>query len=354
MPGIGIRRVAVAIALVCGCLGSLPAAAEANDDAGDVRHPRDSAVALQSGDTIVLTGMCTGAEAAYTLPATANLTITGAASGTNGFDGTGVSGPALSGGPNGLTLSNLTFENYGTNAVRLAPNNPTNPYTFTNDTFSHNTSTGSGGGLSLLLQGTCSFAATAVTVTGSTFDHNSAGGSIGLGGGGGAYLESACGTAVAMQLDDNHFTNNTVVASGLDNGDGGGLFVATGIRGVPTPALTLTQNGNLFSGNAVSGTGGSYAGGGEYTNGANMTSRGDGFVSNTLPGPTTLAGSSEGGGLATFGGGLCITPKASRRPRLIWSPRATRSPRRARREPGTWSKAPACTSAAGRTVAPTT
>ena len=47
--------------------------------------------AASAGDTVVLSGLCTqsntGAnEGTFTLPATANLTIEGAASGTNGFD----------------------------------------------------------------------------------------------------------------------------------------------------------------------------------------------------------------------------------------------------------------------------
>lgn len=259
--------------------------------------------AAAPGDTIVLTGLCTGLSLAVTKD---NLTITGAASGTNGFDGTGLTSPALSGTPNGLTLSNLTFENYGATAVRLSPTNPSNPYTFTDDTFSHNApaAVGSGGGLSLLLQGACTGAS--VTITNSTFDANST--STAGGGGGGAYLESACSTAVTMTVDGSRFTNNSVHASTVNGANGGGLFVATGIRGVSTPALTLNQSGDVFSGNAVSGTGGSYAGGGEYTNGANLTSSGDGFINNTLPGPTASSGSSEGAGLATFGGGLCIVP----------------------------------------------
>jgi hypothetical protein len=269
-----------------------------------------------SADTIVLTGMCSGAS--NPLPNVTGLTITGAATGTNGFDGTGASGPALTGGANanGLTLSRLTFQNYATTAVRLNPNNPSTPYSFANDTFSHNAQpfdavNGSGGGLSLLLTGSCTFSATAVTITDSTFDSNTAGGATAGsgGGGGGAYLESACSTAVTMTLDGNRFTNNRVTPSGSNGGNGGGLYVATGIRGITTPALTLHQDGNLFRGNSVTGSGGSYAGGGEYTNGANITSAGDGFINNTLPGPSVPAGSSEGGGLATFGGGLCIVPE---------------------------------------------
>src|SRR5262245_20611756 len=63
--------------------------------------------AAGTGDTIVLTGLCTGAQASFTLPTTANLTIAGASAGTNGFDGTGVATPALASAatpndPNGL------------------------------------------------------------------------------------------------------------------------------------------------------------------------------------------------------------------------------------------------------------
>ncbi len=86
-----------------------------------------------AGETIVLNGMCTGAHAHYTLPAVSNLTIEGASGTTSGFDGTGVANPALSGtgaAANGLTLRNLTFQNYtltGNSAVTLAPANGTLP-----------------------------------------------------------------------------------------------------------------------------------------------------------------------------------------------------------------------------------
>ena len=273
--------------------------------------------AAGSADTIVLTGMCPGAS--NPLPNVTGLTITGAATGTNGFDGTGASGPALTGGPNanGLTLSRLTFQNYATTAVRLSANNPSTPYTIANDTFSHNSQpfdavNGSGGGLSLLLTGTCTFSATAVTITDSTFDSNSDGGSSipTGGGGGGAHLQSACAssTSVAMTLTGNRFTNNTAAASASNDVTGGGLFVATGL-GASTPPLTLVQSGNLFRGNSVTGTGGSYTGGGEYTIGAKLTSTGDGFINNSLPGPSLSGNSSEGAGLATLGGGLCINPE---------------------------------------------
>ena len=311
-----VRRFGAVVGAIGVALAATPALAQATTFQANCTTFHDVLAAAGSADTIVLTGMCPGAS--NTLPNVTGLTITGAATGTNGFDGTGASGPALTGGPNanGLTLSRLTFQNYATTAVRLSPNNPSTPYTIANDTFSHNSQpfdavNGSGGGLSLLLTGTCTFSATAVTITDSTFDSNSAGGSsLGTGGGGGgAYLESACSTAVTMRLDGNRFTNNSVTASGTNSVNGGALFVATGIRGITTPALTLNQTGNLLRGNSVTGTGGSYAGGGEFTTGADLTSTGDAYINNALPGPSVSGRSSEGGGLGTFGGGLCINPE---------------------------------------------
>src|SRR3954447_7332798 len=96
--------------------------------------------AAAPGDTIVLTGLCTAAEAHFVLPATANLTIQGAASGTNGFDGTGAPSPALAspaGGTDGITIQNLIFENYSSSRavsisvpVSFGSANLSNPYAF--------------------------------------------------------------------------------------------------------------------------------------------------------------------------------------------------------------------------------
>ena len=112
-----------------------------------------------------------------------------------------------------------------------------------------------------------------------------------------------------MRLDGNRFTNNSVTASGTNSVNGGALFVATGIRGITTPALTLNQTGNLFRGNSVTGTGGSYAGGGEFTTGADLTSTGDAYINNALPGPSVSGRSSEGGGLGDIRRGAVHQPR---------------------------------------------
>jgi hypothetical protein len=70
-----------------------------------------------NSDTIVLTGLCNGS---FMLGAAQNVTLEGAASGTNGFDGTGQSMPALTGSAVGLTLRNLSVQNYNLTSVGAA------------------------------------------------------------------------------------------------------------------------------------------------------------------------------------------------------------------------------------------
>ena len=297
--------------------------ASANTLQADCSNFGTQLTAAGAGDTIVLTGLCTSTNASFILPGTANLTIQGAASGTNGFDGTGVGNPALTSGaspqPNGLTLQNLAFENYASSsAVNILTQNVGNPYAFVNDTFSNNSNpTGDGGGLRIDAFATfpnpCTLTGPTITVSGSTFANNSAVG-VGFGptgadggGGGGALIDLECdGGAPAISLTGNSFTGNTVPAGSGTFRGGGGLFVATG-RHVTTSPVSLSQSGNLFSGNSITGSGASYDGGGEATLGANITSLGDRFVNNSLPGSASSSVSSEGGGLATRNGGGCLT-----------------------------------------------
>jgi len=296
------------------------ASASANTLQADCTNFGTRLAAAGAGDTVVLTGLCTGQS--HTLPATPNLTIEGAATGTNGFDGTGVATPALAGTTsNGLTLRNLTFRKYtSSSAVSIGTTGVSNPYVFAGDTFSGNfNSSGNGGGLVLEVHSIspCAAGLPSATISGSTFSGNSAVGTNffagGTGGGGGGALvdlECMAPSSPALHLSGNTFTDNSVTAPSGQSRAGGGLVVATG-GFVTTGPIQDTQTGNTFSGNSVTGTGGNYSGGGEFTVGAEIASTGDRFLGNSLAGATTSILSSEGGGLATRSGGTCTNPQGA-------------------------------------------
>ena len=281
-----------------------------------------------AGDTIVLTGMCTGPDAHFVLPATAGLTIEGASAGTNGFDGTGLGAvqalASPAGGNDGITLANLTFANYtGVGAVTISSpigvsSSVTRPYAFDHDTFTNDSKTSAGvnGGALLftLAPASCpSLATPDVTLSASVFTNDSAVGTDGNngpldGGGGGAALDLECsqsgGIGATATLTGNTFSHDTVNAPSGHSRQGGGLWIGLGQHQTSAQS-TVTQSGNVFDHDSITGSGGTYLGGGEYTSGDNITSVGDQFVDNSIPGPTTGTVSSEGGGLATLGGGGC-------------------------------------------------
>jgi hypothetical protein len=270
--------------------------------------------AANPGDTIVLTGLCTGGNASFTLPTTANLVIEGAPTGTNGFDGTGVATPALTspgGGSQGLTLQDLTFQDYtSSSAVHITETGaPGDPVTVSGDTFSGDgsSSVSAGGGLYLdFVPDTCSFGASpAVTVANSVFSGDTADFN-----GGGAELILGCGagaTTFPASITGNVFSHDQVTDT-VGGAFGGGLSVIA--QFIP---IGLTQQDNLFESDSAIATNPptDLAGGGEYTAGANITSVGDQFINDSLAGPTTSATWSWGAGLATFGGGECIETGAT-------------------------------------------
>src|SRR5450631_11756 len=102
-----LRTLVSALTVAALCAGWLAATAGATTLSATCLSWGNQLTAANPGDTIVLSGMCTSPNATFTLPATANLTIEGAPTGTNGFDGTGVSTPALTTGDgniDGITL----------------------------------------------------------------------------------------------------------------------------------------------------------------------------------------------------------------------------------------------------------
>jgi hypothetical protein len=279
--------------------------------------------ATGAGDTVILSGLCSGS---FTLPATTNnLTIQGAATGVNGFDGGGVtSAPALSSniGVNGLTLRNLVFQNYASEAVHVSAFNDTNPIVVDGDTFANNHSATAFTGGAYFLQvnsALCPAAGLPITISNSTFTGNTspgspAGGASGAdGGGGAAHIAMSCTTGGGhgpplITVTNNTFSGNvTNTPSSGQTRQGGALWIAGG-AGASSSVALVHQSNNLFAGNSVAGSGQSFAGGGEFTEAANITSTNDRFIGNSLPGATINTVSSEGAGLSTRSGGTCSTP----------------------------------------------
>ncbi len=289
-----------------------PAAASTAET--DCEHLAATLTAATTGETIVLSGLCSAPNANFVLPETAGLTIEGAPAGVNGFDGTGAGGGALtspSEGVDGLTLRNLTFENYeGAGGVFIkSTKTATHPFAFLHDTFLHNTTTDHGGGLALVVEepGTCAFSGSGppVTLADSSFSENTAT----FQAGGGAYIDLECHAgSIAASVTGNVFTNNRV-ASNDERLQGGGLFVGLGHALIAVP-FPLTQQNNLFEGNVIENTaaeGLRVEGGGEFTDGGGVSSLDDRFIDNRIDGAKSSTRASEGGGFASLDPGECTT-----------------------------------------------
>jgi hypothetical protein len=279
-----------------------------------------------NGDTIVLTGLCTGANAHFPLPSATNLTIEGASTGTNGFDGTGVTNAALSGNAAGLTLRNLTFENYSLSnqsPVALQVNVAGALPTIDSDHFVNNSETTTGtallGALAVLAgpPGSCGSLTGSLSITNSTFSGNTAtttaiATSTQLFGGGGAGVLFFCPPpdTAHVVITNNTFAGNSVHTAGSQV-YGAGLYAAN----AENQQLIAQQSGNVFQNNSIVSTAASptssYNGAGEWLAEFNLTSNGDEFMGNSLPGPSGGSASSEGAGLGVVRGS-CIGSTASR------------------------------------------
>jgi hypothetical protein len=287
--------------------------------------PTLSAAAGTNGETIVLTGLCTGANAHFALPSTAtNLTIEGASSGVNGFDGTGVTNSALSGlNMDGLTLRNLTFENYSltTNgAVNLLLSGSGALPTIDSDRFINNSLTTTffslqAAGLQILVFGSaCPLTPGSLTITNSTFSGNMTTTSDTLASdptfGGGAGVQFVCTppNTANLVVTGNTFSGNSIHTAG-SAAFGAGLYAGNGSN----QQLTAQQSGNVFQGNSIVSTAvtpTSYNGAGEWVGTINLTSTGDEFIGNALPGPSGASASSEGAGFGVVRGSCGGTPAA--------------------------------------------
>jgi hypothetical protein len=273
-------------------------------------------VALQpghgAGDTVVLSGLCDASSlksaAGVTLPAESNFSIEGAPGTTSGFDGAGVTAPMLGsgGGEVGtMAISHLTFQHASSKSqgAALAVRARTG-LTLSGDAFLENTAEAPLGGAVFAFvggpgQAGCPPAGTvALTLTASTFRANRLVASKTIAEGGGAWLLDSCETA-ANVITGNTFEGNRIEASESHLAFGAGLdFVGPGTA---RPGA-VTQIGNVFDSNAVAALSGAgdYGGGGEWLEGASLTSVGDRFSRNTASGTSGAPNWSWGAGLGVI------------------------------------------------------
>ncbi|MHB1572209.1 MAG: hypothetical protein ACYC0H_23800, partial [Solirubrobacteraceae bacterium] len=221
----------------------------------DCSHLQADLNGASSGDTIELTGICTGGS--FTLPSISGLTVEGAPGQTDGFDGTGASGSALSGSTAGLTLRNLTFENYSLSqlaTVTLNQGSGALP-TIASDRFIDNSETGTSdtpAALNIEDYGpescSSSFSGT-LSITGSTFQGNVAtvsGATTATGGAVGIFFFCDASDTASLAITGNTFSANKIVSAGVD-AYGAGLYIGNGYSG----ALSAQQSNNVFTGNSI-------------------------------------------------------------------------------------------------------
>lgn len=302
-----VGRTALSTLLVALTLAALALTAQRASAAvvqADCSQLQADLTGASSGDTIELTGICTGGS--FTLPSISGLTVEGAPGQTDGFDGTGASGSALSGSTAGLTLRDLTFENYSLTqnaAVHLTQNSGALP-TIASDRFLNNSDGGSyaqPAALNIQDYGpescSSSFSGT-LSITGSTFQDNTANASGGIATGGAVGIFFFCDASdtASLAITGNTFSANKIVSAGVD-AYGAGLYIGNGYNG----ALSAQQSNNVFTDNSIVSTtspaASSYNGAGEWLASVNLASIGDEFVGNSLPGPSGASASSWGAGL---------------------------------------------------------
>jgi hypothetical protein len=260
------------------------------------------------GDVIVLTGLCEAVNLAtsggVTLPAGANFSIEGAPGTTSGFDGKGVTSTMLHSeglGVGSVALRDLTFEHanvttFAGGALSLAAEH----LMLANDTFVENHLNGGIGGAAevFIRPPSCpsTGGAPGLSVSGSVFRGNSVT-SPGGGGAGGALRVAAECTYPGIVLEGDVFEGNSYELGGKGEAEGGALMFEGGSATLPTP---VTQRSNVFDSNRVLSTNAesNLGGGGEWLEGASLTSVGDRFSRNSIPG--------SGPGKWSWGGGLGI------------------------------------------------
>ncbi|MGA2469806.1 MAG: fibronectin type III domain-containing protein [Solirubrobacteraceae bacterium] len=296
-----------------------------------------------TGGTVIVDGLCSGT---FLLPYHAAFTLAGETGTTSGFDGQNGDfgegpGTLLTGWSVGaMTISNLLFEggtsapsgasetsgvsdgsrhSHSPQALNLHQYESGTSIALTGDTFEQNTSyqespvsiVEDAGGSE------CESDEGSLAISDSTFEDNTENlyWDDEFEGGAGLSVTIGC-YEDPVTLTGNTFSDNTLVDQGADYATGGGLSIScrdcyeASQDNFATDIASSTQSGNVFAGNAVSAPDESskppceVGGAGEWAYDVNVTSTGDGFFSNALPGtPDYDGGSCEdswswGGGLA--------------------------------------------------------
>jgi hypothetical protein len=243
------------------------------------------------GLTVVLEGLC---KAGVTIPSESNVAIEGAPGTGSGFDGEGVSGAFISSAGGGVvTLTGLTFEDAKSStapAVKLYALRAT----LRDDVFKEDSLEGEGGGGALIEISSCAEppSVPTVTVTGSSFTGDKLK-LTGFDGGGALYIGNGCIGSMSV-LDGDSFEGDTLEGASNAQLLGGALEFA----GVGEGSFPVLQEHDVLDSNRIvaAGSGGDRGGGGEWLQGASLTSVGDRFSRNAIPG-TTGAHWSWGGGV---------------------------------------------------------
>jgi hypothetical protein len=258
------------------------------------------------GVVVQLNGLCEATnlktKTGVTVPKGSNFTLEGAPGTTSGFDGKGVTEPMLRDisheAVGKMTISDLVFQHANVTGAAAALVLDAARLTLSGDSFIENTDQGGQGGALYvdISPGSCATTGSlALMIAASTFRANKLVAS-GSNTGGAAWVDENCPAATSY-LQGNAFEGNTLEVSGSAEMYTGGALTVQG-NGAGEAAIPLAQTGNVFDSNRLLATGGpaNYGGGGEWLDGMSLTSVGDRFSRNSIPG-TTGAHWSWGGGL---------------------------------------------------------
>lgn len=296
--------------IVVGLLLWLPAAATAaapavtnNSDSG-LGSLRAAIADASAGDTITIpAGIGTIALSTGPLAISESLTITGAGQSATTISGGGTHQIFnITGASSNVSLSNMTLTDGG-GVTAGAAIDTAGPLTLTDITVSGSTSNGFG---NVYSQGT------SLSITGSTFTHNSTFlASSAANRGAAVDLEpsmTANGQSVSLQIDGSTFSDNTAGGNASYPGSGGAVaFVpdATGTASNTTSTMSVTNstftgdragNGGYSSGGAIFFSPSDAAGGSK--NAFDLTLGGDTFTNEQVEGGATAGATAAGGAVA--------------------------------------------------------
>jgi hypothetical protein len=306
---------AVASACAFGCAATLASSASASTfevGCGELQNEMETVAGLANhgkGEVIVLNGLCDaenlGKTSGVTIPAGADFTLEGKPGTTSGFGGEGVKSSMLQSEPGhevgSLTIANLVFEHANvTTPVAAALTLIASQLTLTGDTFSEDTDTeGQGGAVDIEISpDNCpSAGSTALAITDSTFREDKLVSTSERGEGGALWVQQDCPAANSV-LQGDVFEGNTLEGSASSLRDmGGAVWMVTNAS---EAVSALRQSADVFASNRILATGGkgNYGGGGEWLEGISLTSVGDRYSGNSIPGTTGAGQWSWGAGLS--------------------------------------------------------